>query len=75
MTASEGSGGEVGMVRSSVGGTDDDGNGRVPWRASAGGAAEYNSSCDGKFPATVTHTIARPATVIALAIRLLEDFC
>ena len=44
------------MVRSSVGGTDGEGNGRDPRRASAGDAAEYNSSCDGKFPATVTHT-------------------
>jgi len=75
IAASEGSGGDVGMVRSSVGGTGSEGKGRGTERASAGGVVGNNSSCDGKFPATITHTSPRPTMVIAPAIVLLDDVC
>src|SRR6185295_12462092 len=73
MGASDGSGGEVGMVKSSVGGTEREDDGTAARRVSAGSSAEDNSSSEGKLVATVTHTSPRPRMVTTPAMVPLED--
>jgi hypothetical protein len=73
--ASEGSGEEIGMVKSNVAGEDKEDEGCAVLRVSTDNAAEDNSSCDGKLVTTVIHTSPSPSMVIAPVMIPLEDCC